>query len=134
MSDIVCAPTTEGVVRSLNIISAHILCFRTDGLRGQIFLAGLSGLATTVNQIETATGHVQGKLHVVVDSIVDGLDAVRVVDSKLGVVRCLNVLVDDTVSNTQSVEVELDTRNGSVGDELVLVVEVVEERRSVVPL
>jgi hypothetical protein len=45
-------------------------------------------------------------------------------------VGSLDGLVDDTVSDTQSVEVELDTRNGSVRDELVLVVEVVEERRS----
>jgi hypothetical protein len=45
-------------------------------------------------------------------------------------VGSLDGLVDDTVSDTQSVEVELDTRNGSVRDELVLVVKVVEERRS----
>jgi hypothetical protein len=42
----------------------------------------------------------------------------------------LNSLVNDTVSNAKSVEVELDTGNGSIGDQLILVVEVVEERRS----
>jgi hypothetical protein len=45
-------------------------------------------------------------------------------------VRSLNGLINDTVSDTKSVEVKLDTGNGSIGDQLVLVVKVVEERRS----
>lgn len=56
-----------------------------------------------------------------------GLDAIRVVHSKLGVVRSLNALVDDAVDYTQSVEVKLNALLSAVGNLLVLTVEVVEE-------
>lgn len=56
-----------------------------------------------------------------------GFDAVAVVHCELGVVRSLDAFVDDAVDYTQSVEVELDTLLGAVGDLLVFTVEVVEE-------
>jgi hypothetical protein len=130
MSDIIGSPARILVVRTLNIVSAHILCFGAKSLGGKIVLASLSGFAAVLDILEASAAHVQCKLHVVVDSVVDSLDAVCVVDGKLGVVGSLDSLVDDTVSDTESVEVELNSRNGSVGDKLVLVVEVVEERRS----
>jgi hypothetical protein len=80
--------------------------------------------------LKTSIGHVQSELHVVVDRVVDSLDTICVVDSKFRVVRGLNLLIDDTVADTKSVEVKLDTRDGSIGDKLVLVVKVVEERWS----
>jgi len=130
MSDIVSSTTRVLVIGSFDIVSAHILGFRAEGLGGEVILTGFSGFAAVFDIFKTSTAHVQSKLHVVVDSIVDSFDAVSVVDGKLGVVRSLDSLIDDAVSNTEGVEVELDARNGSVGDELVLVVKVIEERRS----
>jgi hypothetical protein len=130
VSDIIGTTARIAVVRTFDIVSAHILCFGADGLGGKVILTSLSSLTTAVDQIEASSAHVQSELHVVVDSVVDSLNTVGVVDGELRVVRGLNSLVNDTVSNTKSVEVKLDTRNSSIGDELVLVVEVVEERRS----
>lgn len=47
--------------------------------------------------VETTTWHVKSKLHIVVDGIVDRLDAVGVVDGEFGIVRCLDIFVDETV-------------------------------------
>jgi hypothetical protein len=130
VSDIIGTTAGVAVVRTFDIVSAHILCFGAYCLGGEVVLTSLSGLAAAIDQIETSAAHVQGELHIVVDSIVDSLDTVCVVDGKLRVVRSLDSLVNDTVSDTKSIEVKLHTRNSSIGDELVLVVEVVEERRS----
>lgn len=59
-------------------------------------------------QIQTTIVHIAGKLHVVVDGVIYRLDAVRVVICELGVVRCLDVLVNDAVDYTKGVEIELD--------------------------
>ena len=130
VSDIVGSSARVLVVRSFDIVSAHILGFGAEGLSGKVVLTRFSGFAAVLDGFEASAVHVQGELHVVVDGIVDCLDAIGVVDGKLGVVGSLDSLVDDAVSNAEGVEVELDARNGSVGDELVLVVEVVEKRRS----
>lgn len=130
MSDIIGTSARVLVVRTLDIVSTHILSFRAEGLCGNVVLTSLSGFAAVFDVFETATVHVECKLHVVVDGVVDGFDAVRVVDGEFRVVGSLDGLVNDTVSDTEGVEVELDTGNGSVGDKLVLVVEVIEERRS----
>lgn len=127
VSDIVCSTSGEAVVGTLDIVSAHVLGLRAESLSGKVVLTGLSGLTAVVNQVKTSVGHVQSELHVVIDSIVDSLDTVCVVDSKFGVVRSLNLLIDDSISDTKSVEIELNTRDGSIRDKLVLVVEVVEE-------
>jgi hypothetical protein len=130
MSDIIGSPARVLVVRTFDIVSAHILCFGAKSLGGKVVLTSLSGFAAVLDVLEASAAHVQCKFHVVVDGVVDGFDTVCVVDGELGVVGSLDSLIDDTISDTESVEVELDTGNGSVGNELVLVVEVVEERRS----
>ena len=62
-----------------------------------------------------------------------GLDAIGVVDCKLGVVGSLDSFVDDAVDDAQGVEVKLDALLGSIGNLLVLSVEVVEELLWLVP-
>jgi hypothetical protein len=44
----------------------------------------------------------------------------------------LNSFVDDTVDDRQSVEVEGHSRNGTVSDQLVVLIEFIEECRAVV--
>lgn len=47
--------------------------------------------------------------------------------SKLGIVRSLDGLIDDSIYNSQGVEVELNTLGGTIGNLVVLLHEVVEE-------
>jgi hypothetical protein len=46
VSDIIGTTARVAVVRTLNIVSAHILCFGADGVGGNVVLAGLSGFTT----------------------------------------------------------------------------------------
>jgi hypothetical protein len=55
------------------------------------------------------------------------LDAVGIVDRKLGVVWSLDAFVDDTVNYTKSVELQLNAMVGAIGDLQVLRVEVIKE-------
>lgn len=73
-----------------------------------------------------------GKLHVVVDGLVDSLDTVGIVHSEFRVVRGLDRLVDDAVNNSQRVEIKLNTINTTVGNSLILLVKMIEELRSLV--
>lgn len=130
MSDVIGASARILVVRALDIVSAHVLGLRAESLGSEVVLTGFSGFAAVLDVFETAAAHVQSELHVVVDGVIDGFNAVGVVDGEFRVMGCLDGLIDDAVSDTQSVKVEFDAGNGSIGDELVLVIEVVEERRS----
>ena len=67
------------------------------------------------------------------DRVVVSLDSVGVVDSKLRVVRSLNLLVDDTVDYAKSVHLNLNTSARAILDLLVLLVEVVVETWAIVP-
>lgn len=55
------------------------------------------------------------------------LNAVRIMASKLGVVRSLNRFVDDAIYNSEGVEVKLNALGGTVGNLVVLLHEVIEE-------
>lgn len=48
-------------------------------------------------------------------------------DCELGVMGSLNRLIDDTVDDTQGVEVQLHTIHGTIRDLLIFFVEMVEE-------
>ena len=50
-------------------------------------------------QIKTATNHITSKFHVLVDGIIDRLDAVSIVYGELGIVRRLNTFADNTISD-----------------------------------
>ncbi len=92
----------------------------------------LGCLAAETNLVKASVEHVVGKLGIVVHSVVVCLDAVGVVDSEFGVVAGLDGLVDDTVYYTQRVELHGVTRHATIRNLEVLIIEVVEERRSVV--
>lgn len=55
------------------------------------------------------------------------LNAIGVVNGELGVVRCLDGFIDDSIDDSKGVELKLDSFDGSIGDLLVLFVEMVEE-------
>lgn len=55
------------------------------------------------------------------------LNAVRVVAGKLRVERCLDGLVDNSVYNSEGVEVKLNTLGGAIGNLAVLLHEVIVE-------
>lgn len=55
------------------------------------------------------------------------LNTIGVIDCELGVVRSLDSFIDDTIDDTQGVEVQLNTLLSAIGNLLVLSVEVVEE-------
>jgi hypothetical protein len=55
------------------------------------------------------------------------LDAVGVVHRKFRVILGLNSFIDDTIDDTQGVEVELDAVLGAAGNLKVLLIEMIEE-------
>lgn len=59
------------------------------------------------------------------------LDAIAVVHGKFRVVLGLNPFIDDTIDDSQGVEVELNAILGAVGNLEVLFIEVIEELASV---
>ena len=91
-----------------------------------------------------AVWHFIGKFHVVVNCVVDlyslsvwkyiitslmtySLDAVGVVHRKLRVILGLNSFINDTIDDTQGVEVELNAVLGAAGNLKVLFIEMIEE-------
>lgn len=79
----------------------------------------------------TDVGHEAGKLHVVVDGLVDELNAIGVVLGELRVVGGLGVKVEDTIADAERIKGELGPVGCAVSDHLVLLVEVVEESRTI---
>lgn len=88
---------------------------------------------TLVNTIGTAASNVVGERHVVRDGVVDRFDSVRVVDGKYRIVRCLDLLADNTIADSQRVHDELCAICLSSFDEVILRLEIVEENWTVVP-
>jgi hypothetical protein len=54
-------------------------------------------------------------------------NTIGVVNGKFGVVRSLDGFIDDTIDDSEGVELKLNTLDGAIGNLLVLFVEVVEE-------
>lgn len=90
------------------------------------------GIVAVSNLVETTVGHVGGKVHVVENCVIDSLDAVGVVVRKEWVVRSLDVFIDDAVYDTQVDKVECLASGGTILDELVLLIEVIEESWAIV--
>lgn len=124
-----------------DVVPTHVGCLSTKcevGYRGAVCkLAGSDLVLATV-------WHFIGKFHVVVNCLVDlyslsvwnyiiislmtySLDAVGVVHRKFRVVLGLDSFIDDTIDDTQGVEVELDAVLGTVGNLKVLFIEMIEE-------
>ena len=90
-------------------------------------IGGSIDLLTRVTEIEATTMHVAGKLHELVDGVVDCLNTIGIVDSKFWIVRCLDFLGNDTIPNAKSVKDKLSAVRCAVGDHFVLFVEIVVE-------
>lgn len=129
MANIINAAAAVGVVGPFDVVAAHVCSFRANVLANG---GGAVGLAAVVDLVEAAVGHEAGEFHVLVHRLVDGLDAVGVVDGEFGVVGGLDGFVDDAVDYTERVKVKLDAFVGAVADELVLIVKVVVKDRTVV--
>lgn len=56
-------------------------------------------------------------------------NAVSVVSGELRIVRSLDGFIDDTIDNSEGVEVELNAIHGATGNLLVFFIEMVEELR-----
>lgn len=81
-------------------------------------------------KVQTASWHIEGKFHVIIDRVVHSFDAIRVVDGKFWIEWCLNDLVDDAIANAKSIENEFSAAGIAGVDLLVLFVEVIEESRT----
>lgn len=66
------------------------------------------------------------------DGLVDKLDSIRVLNGEFGIVWRLDIFGDDAVNDSQVNKFEIFARLGTVLDRLVLLLEIVEEGRSVV--
>ena len=123
---------------------------RRDGSAVVVLSVG-SGVTASLDLILAAVGHRVCELGILIHRVVVRLDAVGVVDGELcgrkvslsflesiGVVKLTRVvgsldgLIDDSVANAQSVEVESNAGNGSVANQLVVLVEVLVEGWAVV--
>ena len=70
--------------------------------------------------------------HIIVDGLVDSGDVVGVMYSKFWVVGYLDVFVDNAIDYAKTAKVEGFARDCTIGNELILLIEVVEERRTIV--
>ena len=85
------------------------------------------GLCTVGKVIETTTGDKSCGLHEIVDGVIDGFDAVCVVDCELGIIWGLNGLVDDSIDYAKGVHSKFCTVCFARSNQLVLVVEIFVE-------
>ena len=111
VADVVNTAATVGIIGAFDIVTAHI-----GRLSADVFAdgGGTVGLTAVVNLVEATVAHEAGEFHVVVNCLVDSLNAVGIVDSKFRVVWGLNGFVNDTVDYTKGVEVEFDSLAGAV--------------------
>lgn len=87
---------------------------------------------TRVDRVSAAPGEVVIHLHVVVHGLVDRFNPVRVSVRKLRIVRSLDTLRNYAVYNTERVHFKRYTGDVAILDEFILVVEIFEERRTVI--
>lgn len=97
MADVVDAAAAELVVRALDVVAAHVGGFGAEGVVGE---GGAVGGGAQGELVLAAVGHAVGKPHVVVDGLVDGLDAVGVVVGEFRVVVGLDGFVDNAVDDS----------------------------------
>jgi hypothetical protein len=112
-----------------DIVSAHVRGLGADSVIRQ---RSTVRLLAKCDLVLTAIWHLVCKFHVAVHGIIDGLDTIGVVHCKLRVVFCLNGLVDDTVNDTEGVKVEVNSFHCTIGDFLILLMEVIEESWAIV--
>ena len=82
MSDIIGPTATEFVIRLFDVRSALVSCLHADDLADISRTVDLVALA---NLVLTATGHLIGEFHIVVDGVVHSFDAIGIVDGELGI-------------------------------------------------
>lgn len=125
-----------------HIVAAHVGCLCAESVVRQ---RGAVGSLAGCDQILATIGHGVGELHVVVDSLVHlrylvgmisvtvcrsrtyRFDAIGVVSGELRIVRGLDSFIDDSIDDSEGVEIELNAIHGAVGNLLVLFIEVIEE-------
>ncbi len=83
-------------------------------------------------KVEAAANHVARELHILIDRIVHSFDPVCIVDSKFRIVRSLDALRYDSIDYTQRIEGELGAVSGAIGDQRILIIEVVVEGGTIV--
>lgn len=124
VADIVDATTAEGIVGPFDEATADVCGAGAVGLAVDSSAVDLGAVGDVVG---AAAGDGVGEFHEVVDGVVDGFDAVGVVDGEFGVVGGLDSFVDDAVDDAEAVEGERGAVRGAIGDGLILVIEVVVE-------
>lgn len=129
MTNIINAPSAVTVVRRLDVCSALIRCLEAI-LHSHISRA--VDLSACGVEVKTSSDHVTGKLHVFINGIVDSFDPIGVVYRKLRVVRRLNAKIDDTVANPEGIKDQSSPIRAAIGNQLILLIEVVEERWTIV--
>lgn len=87
MADIIDAAAAEFIVGLLDEGAAEIGCHCALELAG---FGVAVGLLAPFDLVAAAAGHVVGLLHEVIDGVVDGFDAVGVIDCEFGVVGGLD--------------------------------------------
>ena len=126
MPDIVDTSTTVRIVRSFNVVSAHRCSLRAESLVAE---ASQVGSPAQRHLVLTAVDHFIGEHGIVIDRVIECLDAVRVVICEAGVIWCLNGFVDDTVDNEETAKLDRSTLFLAALDLLGLVVDVVLQQR-----
>lgn len=122
MANVVNAPPAVFIVRLLRIGAALI-----DGLSAKELsdLCGPVGLLAERESVKASTVHESGKLHIVINGVVDGLDTICVVVGKFGVVRGLDGLIDDSIANTKSIKYKRGAFTRSIGNKLILFIKII---------
>lgn len=92
------------IVWRFDIVSAHRLCLRADGL---VRKGCTVGLLAVLILVETAVDHITCKCHIVVYCIIYRFDAVCIVVCKDRVIGRLYVFVDDRIDEKKGGEGEV---------------------------
>lgn len=125
MTNIIHASVTEHVVRFLDVGAALI-----SGLRA-VELANFGGAIDLTASIHlskaTNEWHVASELHVFIDGLVDELDTVAVVLGEFGVVWCLGIEVEESITDTKGIENELCPIRRPISNHFILFVEIIIE-------
>ena len=147
MADIVHAAPGVRVIRTLDIVAAHVRGFGAERIdtrvgRGRVADApfhcvpafhAIGCSDALLDLLLAAANHGIGEFRVVVDCVVVRFDAVGVVYGEFGVVLCLHYLRNDPVADAERIEIQRVAGYAAVGYRCILVVEVFEEGWAVVP-
>lgn len=105
MTDVIDASAGIGVVWTFYIGSTLIrglLAVELANLGGYIDRSASVDLSQTAELLGIAS-----ELHEVVDGVVDGFDAIRIVNREFWIVGCLNVFINNAVTDSQCIEIKI---------------------------